>query len=330
MRKHVRSALSAFVPLLLAACASQAPSGGPLPAAGSARVARPGSASGYVFVENTNTTISVYAIAKSGALTEVSGSPFYSYTNSPGAFGIAVDPQGAFLYASGSVSANVASFSIGSSGGLTLLSQSTNAGVGASGLFIPKGDKRLYAADAVNGGSIAAFDIAKKSGKLSAVKGSPFTVSCPGFCSSNPSMAVTSGNYLYTVDTYGWYVSAFRLAKNGALTELNSYATHEGPTAAVMTPKGTYLYVTNGASGDVSAYSAAGGVLTQLAGSPFAAGGTPLGIAMTANGKFVVHRRLRGRHDLRLFDPRRRRSRPAWRLPVRRRQRSRADRAWSR
>jgi 6-phosphogluconolactonase (cycloisomerase 2 family) len=45
--------------------------------------------------------------------------------------------------------------------------------------------------------------------------------------------------------------------------------------------------VTNGASADISAYSVAGGVLTQLNGSPFGAGGNPSGIAMTSNGKYV-------------------------------------------
>ena len=103
--------------------------------------------------------------------------------------------------------------------------------------------------------------------------GSPFAVTCPGFCESAPATTVTHGAYLYAVDQYGWYVSTFSLKRNGTLTELNSYATHEGPVQAVLNAKGTYLYVTNGASGDVSAYSVAGGVLAQLSASPFKAGG---------------------------------------------------------
>jgi 6-phosphogluconolactonase len=281
----------------LAACSSNpAPGVGPLPAAetrvpSGSRAGAPRHAAdtsgGYLYVVNGDSTIAAYTIAASGALTELSGSPYNSDTNSPADFSIAVDPKGPSLYVTGSVSDNVAIFSIGSGGSLTPVSDSTNAGGGAGFPLFADSDKRLYVVDEVNGGSIAAFDVKKSTGALTAVTGSPFQVTCPGFCTSNPDDAVISGSYLYSVDTYGWYVSAFSVASNGALTELNSYATHYGPTDAAMTPNGGDLYVTNGASADISAYSVAGGVLTQLSGSPFPAGNEPAGITITPNGKYL-------------------------------------------
>ncbi|HEY6486131.1 MAG TPA: beta-propeller fold lactonase family protein [Candidatus Cybelea sp.] len=241
----------------------------------------------YLYVENNNSTISVFAVASSGALTEIPGSPYDSQTNGPANFSIAIDGKGPYLYATGTSSGNVAVFSIGGDGGLTSVSTSTDAGVGASFLLLPKGDRRAYVLNSYNGGQVDAFDLSKTGRKLKAVKNSPYGVTCPGFCDPNPTSAVTSGRFLYTVDTYGWYVSSFSIAANGSLTELNSYATGYGPADAVLTPKGSYLYVTDGAQANVTAYRVANGVLTALAGSPFPAGVTPLGITITPSGTYV-------------------------------------------
>jgi len=245
------------------------------------------SAASYLYVEDNNSLISAFAIAKNGSLTEVAGSPYNSNTNSPGSFAIAVDGNGPYLYTTGSVSANVAIFLIGADGSLTSVSDATETGTGPGATVLTKKDNRLYLTNTYDGGAIAAFNVRKSGAKLSAVAGSPFPVSCPGFCTSNPTQVIVSGSYLYSIDTYGWYVSAFSIAKNGALTELNSYATDYGPADGVITSKGTDLYVTNGAHHDISGYSVADGVLTPLTGSPFPAGGTPYGIAMTPNDKYV-------------------------------------------
>lgn len=279
------------VPLALAACSNPAPATSPLvpPAtAGFPALKTGGAPSGsYLYVENGNSTISAFSIAKNGTLTELGGSPFSSETNSPTDFSIAIDRKGPYLYTSGTVSDNVAVFSISSKGALKLVSDNTQAGEGAAFLLPTKSDDRMYVINEVNGGSVAAFDLLDNGKKLKALAGSPYQVTCPGFCDSNPDDAVIGGSYLYTVDTYGWYVSAFSIAKGGALTELDSYATGYGPTDAVMTPSGGDLYVTDGAQAAVTGYSVAGGVLTQLTGSPFAAGDEPSGIAITPNGKYV-------------------------------------------
>jgi 6-phosphogluconolactonase len=283
------------VPLALTACSANPMSGmGPLPTAASSRTragsavhSAPASASEYLYVENANDTISAFAVAKNGALSEINGSPFASQTNSPGQFAIAIDPKGPYLYTTGSVSQNIAIFSIESGGGLTLASDSTEVGSGAGFMLLSNADKRLYALDEVDGGQIAAYDLEQKGSTLKSISGSPFQITCPGFCDPNPSVAVANGAYMYSIDSYGWYVSAFSISKNGGLTELNSYATGYGPTDAVMTSNGADLYVTNGAAASISGYSVADGVLTSLNGSPFSAGGSPDGIAITPKNQDV-------------------------------------------
>jgi 6-phosphogluconolactonase (cycloisomerase 2 family) len=279
------------LPLALAACSY--PSAGsssllPEATAGLPLVKSAGHAVGnYLYVENGNSTISAFALAKSGSLREISGSPFASDTTGPGQFDVAIDPQGAVLYTAGSESDNLAIFSIGSGGVITLVSDSSQIGSGAGFPLLTKGDQRLYVLDEVNGGQVAAFDLKNRGDELKTVPGSPFQISCPGFCDPNPSSAVISGSYLYTVDTYGWYVSTFSISKSGALKELDSYATGYGPTDAVMTSKGADLYVTDGAAKSISGYSVAGGVLTALNDSPFSAGDEPDGIAIAPNNKYV-------------------------------------------
>jgi 6-phosphogluconolactonase len=268
----------------LAACSNAG--GTPIsPIPQSAAAGRTSGGTAYLYVENANDTLSGFSIAASGALTALPGSPYPSNTTGASDFAIAVNPRGPLLYTTGSVSNNVAVFAIGNDGELTAGSDSTPGGGGAGATVMTKSDQRLYVVDG-SASAIAAFDASKK-GKLTAVAGSPYGVTCPGFCDANPSSAVISGSYLYSVDAYGWYVSSFSVAADGSLTELNSYATHYGPQDAVMTPNGKYLYVTNGASADISVYSVAGGVLAQLKKSPFSAGNQPAGIAISPNGKLL-------------------------------------------
>lgn len=60
------------------------------------------------------------------------------------------------------------------------------------------------------------------------------------------------------------------------------------PQFLAISPSGGVLYVSNGASGNISAFSVgSGGTLTELAGSPFAAGGTMAGITIDSKGQFL-------------------------------------------
>jgi len=60
------------------------------------------------------------------------------------------------------------------------------------------------------------------------------------------------------------------------------------PQFLAMAPNGNVLYVSNGSSGTISAFSiAASGVLTELAGSPFTGGAFMAGLAIDSKGLFL-------------------------------------------
>jgi 6-phosphogluconolactonase (cycloisomerase 2 family) len=244
-------------------------------------------AASYLYVENNNSTISAFSVASNGVLEEIGGSPFASDTTGPSPLSIAVDPRHSYLYLTGTESFNVAIFSIDQDGALALSSDSTQVGSGAGYVLFADHGKRVDIIDEVNGGEIAVYNVEKGGAKLKALKGSPFSVTCPGFCTANPTDLVSSGAYIYSIDTYGWYVSSFSVAANGGLTELNSYATGDGPNDAAMTSNGKYLYVTDGAQANVTGYSVAAGALAPLASSPYGAGGTPDAIAIVPNNKHL-------------------------------------------
>ena len=96
----------------------------------------------------------------------------------------------------------------------------------------------------------------------------------------------SGGHFLFAANTSDGTVSVFTIDANGALAQisgspfpsLTSSTTAAGPRALTLDPTGAFLYVANGTSNNVSAFSvnATTGSLTALSGSPFAAGTGPL------------------------------------------------------
>ena len=75
----------------------------------------------------------------------------------------------------------------------------------------------------------------------------------------------------------------FSIGTNGALNEVSGspYATGTGPTGVLLDPTGSYVYVANKGSNNISAFTltAASGKLIAISGSPFSSGGQlPIGI----------------------------------------------------
>jgi 6-phosphogluconolactonase (cycloisomerase 2 family) len=69
---------------------------------------------------------------------------------------------------------------------------------------------------------------------------------------------------------------------SGALTAVSTLATGTFPLNVVINPQGTFAFVANENSADISVYAinATTGALAQVAGSPFAAGDVPRSIAI--------------------------------------------------
>jgi 6-phosphogluconolactonase len=136
----------------------------------------------FVFAANFgDSTISVFSIGKkSGALTEVSGSPFAAQGSSDE---LTIDPMGHFLYAANDGStgpSGVGAFSINrKTGALSPVPGSpfvtgTSSTSSTSGVTIDPMNHFLFGANE-NGNTISVFSIDKKTGVLTEISGSPFT-----------------------------------------------------------------------------------------------------------------------------------------------------------
>ena len=125
---------------------------------------------------NANNSISAFSIdPNSGALTQISGSPFTT-GNDPQ--GIASDASGKFLYTANSQDTTVSAFTIDSSSGmLTAVSGSPFATAAIpTGLAVDPNGQFLLVGQAANNG-LAGFNIDANSGGLSPISGSPFSTS---------------------------------------------------------------------------------------------------------------------------------------------------------
>jgi 6-phosphogluconolactonase len=141
----------------------------------------------FLYVSNLNSptgAISAFSInATTGALTQISGSPFPTAGSSPGPSIMASDPAGKFLYVSlgGTANANnqVAAFTVNSStGALTSIAGSpVTVGRDPQGLAVTPDGKFLFIANFLDN-TISAFSIDAASGVLTPITGSPPTRLC--------------------------------------------------------------------------------------------------------------------------------------------------------
>lgn len=156
------------------------------------------------------------------------------------------------------------------------------------GLFVSCGStisNYLYAA--LPGSSeILAYREDPNSGFLTVLSISPITAG-----PSVQSLAIhPSRKFLYGANAGENDVSLFTIAADGALSEVTP-RTRAGtvPTLLVIDSVGKYLYVANSASNNISVFSinASSGELTQLAGSPFQVGVSPLNMKLAPSGNFL-------------------------------------------
>ncbi len=111
-----------------------------------------------------------------------------------------------------------------------------------------------------------------------------------------------AGSLLFVANRDSNTVSVFSIQLNGAqigstlpdgtLTQVSGspFLAGTGPVALAVAPAGNFLYVVNGVSNDISAFSISSkGVLTPVLGSPFAGTNAvvPAGIGIAPSGNFV-------------------------------------------
>ncbi|HEY1420261.1 MAG TPA: beta-propeller fold lactonase family protein [Candidatus Dormibacteraeota bacterium] len=149
--------------------------------------------------------------------------------------------------------------------------------------FSPTNPAHLYVSNAHGGagnGSVSAFNVSR-SGALSPITASPFADGQTAPCWVEISH---DGSYLFTVNTGSTSISSYRIRADGSLSYVTTTPFKSGvgirPFDARLDPSGDHLYVVDAALGAVSAFTVAGGQLTELSQSPFSlpGGATPFGI----------------------------------------------------
>lgn len=263
----------------------------------------------FLFVANqglqcdpTSGTISVFSVQDS-TLSEVPGSPFSAAAplapNGPGPAGLAVTPDGKFLYVANQFDGTVTTFAVDTTSGALTRGTTILAGTAPSGIGITPDGGVLYVANS-GSSNVSAFTVCNQvvtncsdptnpDGSLTVVAGSPFSAGLgPTFV-----IAAPSGKFLFVVNRLSNQISQYKVATGtGVLTPntqatissgLNPvFATARAGTTIVQATLGTtdFLYVANFGGSTVSVYGYDSTVgLLGLLGTPVTTGGQPSAVA---------------------------------------------------
>ena len=247
--------------------------------------------------------------SESGHMRQIPTSPFPSGGRNPVAEAVSTDHNN--LYVVNEDDNTIVQFNIGNDGKIYPNSTTNTPGVFPRAVAVA--GSNLYVADTYQplptcspaapcSGSVASFPILS-TGKLdkAATNSAIGATYWPLILPSSPKdiilptaiAVVASGNNVYVSafdSTSGTgYIFAFA-ASSGVLSALNGGVPIPAgvhPSSMAIDPSGSYLYVTDRASGNVLGYTVGTGTLTPLNGSPFPAGNSPSAIAIDTTGKFA-------------------------------------------
>jgi len=259
-------------------------------------------ANSFLYAGTTN-GIYGYTINSDGSITVVnSGNPL-AQDLVPTA--MQVDSTGSYLLAVG-ISTTIQAQAIGiyqisSAGLLTALTGSplalytgngsTATVVAPTGMLITPNNSYVYASLGSLGVQVLTLGTG---GALST--GTAATILAPLSTSTSPSDAgvASDPNSLFLfVAELNTGLREFSIGTGGSLKEVSGspYAVGTGPTSVLLDPTGSYVYVANKGSNNISAFTltAASGKLTAVAGQPFASGGQlPIGMVNDNSKKYVA------------------------------------------
>jgi 6-phosphogluconolactonase len=243
----------------------------------------------YVAARGPGAIWGYHANFNDGSLTLVNGSPFRAES---GASAIVIDPSKAFAYVAntgfGIAPGTVESFSFDLNGSMIKVG-TQNVGLSPVALTMDPAGKFLFVANR-DSNSISVFSVGSNA-SLTAVPSSPFAVSNPVALGVTP-----SGKILFVVDQVQALIWAFNIGANGALSSnplLPPVGTGSAPSALAMNSLGSFLYVANRDSENVSAFSIASGTgqvegtLSIISGSPYPAGLGPASAVVDPSGQFL-------------------------------------------
>ncbi len=243
---------------------------------------------GFFVDQNTTTSFPVYAANSgagsisafrlnpdNGALTSVSGSPFGS---GQGPNQLGTNSSGTFLY-SANLGGGISAWTVNADGTLTALSGSPfQSGTQFTSLAVDPTLRFVFGG--VNGASNIQGFTAVSTGVLTPIAGLTVTAGTP-----RRMREAASGKVLFVAEGNAG-VDVFTIATDGSLT-LSQNVPLTAANDIAISPNVKFAYVAEGSG--VSGYTvdATTGNLTAVAGSPFAAGTNPSGVAVDPSGKFV-------------------------------------------
>ena len=205
-----------------------------------------------------------------------------------------VDPLNHFVYTTNFGDNTVSGFTLDTTtGGVVAISGSPfAAGTNPGAVVVDPSDKFVYVA---NDGSnnVSGYSIGA-TGALTALATSPF----PAGTTPQQGIAATTVagmEYVYVSNEGSGNVSAYSLnTTTGALAPIAGSpftlapALNPQPVSLAMDPGGRFLFTANANSNNVSAFTVnAGGSLSPVAGSPFAAGNSPQYLVTDRTGSYL-------------------------------------------
>jgi 6-phosphogluconolactonase (cycloisomerase 2 family) len=249
----------------------------------------------YVYVANTygGTTnqgsVSAYTIdAATGALTEISGSP-YAVNYNPGS--IAVDPAGKFVFLDGS--SGEVGFAIDGATGALMPDTDSSLPPGTIGTGISFNPTQPFAYSTYNSTGrvgLASYSVDTNTGALSNIA----NIAYPAAVEIGPIAVDPAGKFVYVLTDVGGApliasIEAYSVnASTGALASLSRapFTGPSGPQAMVVDRAGDFLFVTGGVAGSLNgavtvyAIDKPTGNISEVAGGPYAAGDSPTALAV--------------------------------------------------
>jgi len=229
----------------------------------------------FVYVANSaSNAVTGYSLNHStGVLTPV-GTAITPTKVGTNPVGLGVSSNGQFLFVLNQGSASISVFSIDQARGLLTEIAGSPFAVPATAKFITVSPTAgfLYLSNG-SAGTISVLSFGSN-GALTQIPTSP--VSGPAGANIAGTTIDAKGQFLYAADSANNGVAAFSIAASGGLTPVAAKPFPAGtqPVAVAVDSTGTLLYSANFGSNDVSAFTVSSGVLTAVAGSPFATAGS--------------------------------------------------------
>ncbi len=244
-----------------------------------------------------------FLVHTNGSITPL-GTPNFAAGSGPSA--VAIHPPGDFVYIADQTGNTVTLLQINKGNGELAVPPTNsalppvtpanifNTGSGPGALVVAPNNPRVYVLNQA-GGNISAFLLDPSNGNLALITNPPApppntTPSLTyGSFTAPASIAMSpKGDFLFVSSPTQNAIFAFTVNdSDGSLAAVaGSPFTVAGtaPAGLVVHPSGKFLYATDKTNNTVLAFSIQNGALAQIAGSPFAAGAQPTGIATDPGG----------------------------------------------